>query len=101
MMRFEWDPNKAEINQAKHGIRFDEETTVFGDPHALTFDDPDHAHGTCDVDCMGATADDVVQMINATYTDDFERRDGVWKIAKRHVVIHYFNPVPGAEMTAP
>ena len=67
----------------------------------LTFDDPDHAHGTCDVDCMGATADDVVQMISATYTDDFERRAGDWKIAKRNVVIHYFNPLPGAEMTAP
>ena len=67
----------------------------------LSFDDADHVHSTCDVDCMGATKDDVVQMISATYTDDFERRDGVWKIAKRHVVIHYFNPIPGAEMTTP
>lgn len=67
----------------------------------LTFDGSDKAHGVCDVDCMGATADDVVQMISATYTDDFERREGIWKIARRHVVIHYFNPVPGAEMTAP
>lgn len=67
----------------------------------LEFEDPDHARGVCDVDCMGATADDIVQMISATYTDDFERRDGVWKIAKRHVVIHYFNPIPGAEMIAP
>ena len=67
----------------------------------LTFADPDHARGICNVDCMGATTDDVVQMISATYTDDFERRDGFWKIARRAVVIHYFNPVPGAEMTAP
>jgi gamma-hexachlorocyclohexane dehydrochlorinase len=67
----------------------------------LTFRDADHARGVCDVDCMGATKDDVVQMISATYTDDFERRDGVWKIAKRSVVIHYFNPIPGAEMSAP
>ena len=67
----------------------------------LEFSDPDHAHGVCNVDCMGATADDIVQMISAAYTDDFERRDGVWKIAKRHVVIHYFNPIPGAEMSAP
>jgi 3-phenylpropionate/cinnamic acid dioxygenase small subunit len=67
----------------------------------LTFDDPDHAHGICNVDCMGATTDDVVQMISATYTDDFERREGFWKIARRGVVIHYFNPVPGAEMTSP
>ena len=67
----------------------------------LEFSDPHHAHGVCNVDCMGATADDIVQMISATYTDDFERRDGIWKIAKRHVVIHYFNPIPGAEMSAP
>jgi gamma-hexachlorocyclohexane dehydrochlorinase len=67
----------------------------------LSFSDPDHAHGVCNVDCMGATTDDIVQMISATYTDDFERRGGAWKIAKRHVVIHYFNPIPGAEMTAP
>jgi gamma-hexachlorocyclohexane dehydrochlorinase len=67
----------------------------------LSFNGPNHAKGICDVDCMGATADDIVQMISATYTDDFERRDGVWKIAKRNVVIHYFNPIPGAEMAAP
>jgi gamma-hexachlorocyclohexane dehydrochlorinase len=67
----------------------------------VTFQDADHAHGICNVDCMGATKDNVVQMINATYTDEFERRDGVWKIAKRNVVMHYFNPVPGAQMSAP
>jgi hypothetical protein len=67
----------------------------------LAFSDADHAHGICNVDCMGATKDNVVQMISATYTDDFARRDGVWKIAKRAVVIHYFNPIPGAQMTAP
>jgi hypothetical protein len=50
---------------------------------------------------MGATKDNVVQMISATYTDHFERRNKVWKIAKRGVVIHYFNPIPGAQMTAP
>ncbi len=67
----------------------------------LEFSDPDHAQGICNVDCMGALVDDSVQMISATYTDDFERRSGVWKIKKRNVVIHYFNPIPGAVMTAP
>ena len=67
----------------------------------LSFSDPDHARGMCNVDCMGAAADDVVQMISATYTDDFERREGNWRIAKRNVVIHYFNPIPGAEMSVP
>jgi gamma-hexachlorocyclohexane dehydrochlorinase len=67
----------------------------------VTFVDEDHARGVCNVDCMGATKDNVVQMINATYTDDFERRGGVWKIAKRAVTMHYFNPVPGAQMSPP
>jgi hypothetical protein len=67
----------------------------------LQFDGPDRAHGVCDVDCMGATKDDIVQMISATYSDDFERRNGVWKIARRKVQIHYFNPIPGAQMSAP
>jgi gamma-hexachlorocyclohexane dehydrochlorinase len=67
----------------------------------LTFRDPDHASGICNVDCMGATKDNVVQMISATYADEFERRNGAWKIAKRSVTLHYFNPVPGARMSAP
>jgi SnoaL-like domain len=67
----------------------------------LSFSDADHAHGLCNVDCMGATKDNIVQMISATYADDFTRRSGVWRIAKRAVVIHYFNPIPGAQMSAP
>ena len=42
-MQFEWDPEKDLQNQAKHGISFDEASTVFGDPLAVTIDDPDHS----------------------------------------------------------
>lgn len=67
----------------------------------VTFDDADNARGVCDVDCMGSLRDDSVQMISATYTDHFQRRAGTWKILRRDVVIHYFNPIPGAQMTKP
>jgi uncharacterized DUF497 family protein len=40
---YEWDPNKAAANLAKHKVSFDEATTVLTDPFALTFDDPDHS----------------------------------------------------------
>jgi uncharacterized DUF497 family protein len=40
---FEWDPDKARANLAKHGVAFEEAATVFGDPLALTFDDPDRS----------------------------------------------------------
>jgi hypothetical protein len=35
-MRFEWDPQKDEENRAKHGVSFEEASTVFGDPLAAT-----------------------------------------------------------------
>jgi len=41
-LRFEWDPDKDSLNQAKHDVSFDEARTVFFDPHALVIDDPDH-----------------------------------------------------------
>jgi uncharacterized protein len=40
---YEWDPKKAAQNQKKHRISFDEAVSVFSDPLALTFDDPDHS----------------------------------------------------------
>lgn len=67
----------------------------------LTFDGPDHAHGVCDVECMGTSQDDSVQMAGATYRDDFERREGIWKIARRHMTLHYMNPIPGAKLSTP
>jgi uncharacterized DUF497 family protein len=42
-MKFEWDPKKATTNLKKHGITFQEAATVFGDPLAITFQDPDHS----------------------------------------------------------
>ena len=42
-MRFEWDHKKAGKNLKKHGVAFQEAATVFGDPLAVTFQDPDHS----------------------------------------------------------
>jgi uncharacterized DUF497 family protein len=42
-MRFEWDQRKADSNLRKHGVSFREAATVFGDPLAWTFPDPDHS----------------------------------------------------------
>ena len=42
-MKFEGDPKKAERNKRKHNVTFHEAATVFGDPLAITFADPDHS----------------------------------------------------------
>jgi uncharacterized protein len=41
---FEWDPMKAAANVHKHGVTFDEASTIFGDPLNLLMADPDHSH---------------------------------------------------------
>ena len=42
---FEWNARKASSNIRKHGVDFDEASTVFGDPLALLMPDPDHSVG--------------------------------------------------------
>ena len=45
MLKFEWDEAKAQANLTTHGVSFEEAASVFGDPLALTFPDPDHSVG--------------------------------------------------------
>ena len=42
-MQFDWDANKARSNYVKHGVTFEEATTVFDNSLTLLFDDPDHS----------------------------------------------------------
>jgi uncharacterized protein len=39
----EWDPRNARDNLAKHGVDFHEAGTVWDDPLATTFPDPEHS----------------------------------------------------------
>ncbi len=40
---FEWDPAKERANRRKHGVSFDEATTVFADPYSINMPDPSHS----------------------------------------------------------
>ena len=42
-MHFLWDTKKNDDNKKKHGISFEEASTVFYDDYAILFDDPDHS----------------------------------------------------------
>jgi len=42
-MDFEWNPQKAEINSKKHGVSFEEASSVFGDTLSVTYPDPKHS----------------------------------------------------------
>ena len=43
-MEFTWDESKAEANLLKHGVSFDEASTVFEDMLYVDFYDPDHSY---------------------------------------------------------
>ena len=40
---FEWDPAKERTNRRKHGVSFDEATSIFADPFSLNMSDPSHS----------------------------------------------------------
>ena len=43
-MKFDWNPDKNEINIKKHGIHFEEAETVFEDERAVTIFDEVHSY---------------------------------------------------------
>lgn len=41
-LKFEWNANKANLNEKKHGVSFEEASTVLSDPLSITINDPLH-----------------------------------------------------------
>ena len=86
-MQFMWDPAKARENLRKHGVSFEEATTVFANPLARIFDDPDHSIGEQREIIIGHSArerlllvsfterGEAVRIISARRTDAPERHD--------------------------
>ena len=87
-IRFEWDRDKANSNLEKHGVSFDEATTVFTDPLARIFSDEDHSQSERREIIIGNSAFrrlllvsfvervvDVIRIISARQATRKERRD--------------------------
>ncbi|MDY0220685.1 MAG: BrnT family toxin [Desulfobacterium sp.] len=86
MLLFEWDPNKAVSNLNKHGITFDEATTVFQDTLSLTIDDPLHSadeerliiigmsHKNCILVVVHTERENKVRVVSARKATNHERR---------------------------
>jgi len=85
-MQFEWDADKARTNLRKHGVSFEEASTVFYDELSATGEDPDHSLGerrfiTIGVSSAGrllavahTDSDDIVRVISARAAAAAERR---------------------------
>ena len=85
-MHFEWDRTKAERNVKRHRVSFDEAVTVFYDPLAATFEDPDHSVGEHRLITVGNSSlgrllvvvhvvrGDYIRIISAREANRYERR---------------------------
>ena len=62
-MRFDWDPEKAAENAAKHGVSFDQAIKAFDDPYAIFFDDPEHSDGEVREKLVGAADDTGIVLV--------------------------------------
>ncbi len=65
-MNFEWDEATAVSNSRKHGVSFEEATTVFVDDLSLTGRDPDHSQGERRFVTFGLSADGRVLAVSHT-----------------------------------
>ena len=93
----------AGISRAVHDILWPawRESSHYTTNLRVNFDGPDVADGVCDVYCIGNLIDGQAHTVSATYTDRFERRDGVWKIQSRGVTMHHFSPLVGITLAPP
>jgi uncharacterized protein len=85
-MKFEWDAAKARANLAKHGVSFEEASTVFSDPLAQRFLDERHTQAEDREVLIGESEkrrllivffvdrDDVIRIISARRPTAAERR---------------------------
>jgi uncharacterized DUF497 family protein len=72
---FEWDRRKASANARKHGIFFEEATSVFDDPLAKIFVDEWHSQGEAREIIIGHSAAE--QLLLVVFT---ERAEGQIRI---------------------
>lgn len=63
-MVYEWNSAKAKTNLNEHGVSFEEATTAFLDPFALTFNDPDHSDDETREITIGSTVSQQVVFVS-------------------------------------
>lgn len=82
-MIYEWDPKKARANLRKHQVSFEEAASVFLDPLAVTYPDPDHSYDELREITLGHSANQRVIFVYHTQRRDRIRIIGARKATAR------------------
>jgi hypothetical protein len=87
-MKFEWNTDKAEKNERKHGISFQEALTVFRDALSLTYPDTDHSADEDRYLIIGLSSLGNVLIISHTFRNDIIRIISARKATKRELYFY-------------
>ena len=87
-LRFKWDSKKAQSNRRKHGITFEEASTISGDPLSITIPDPAHSIGENRFITIGTSVNGKLIVVVHTDRDDIIRIISARKAA-RHEARQY------------
>jgi len=82
-LQFEWDPRKAKVNLAKHGVSFEEAMTVFGDLLARIFDDEEHSEDEKREIIIGHSIQQHLVLLSFTCVEDTIRLLSARKATRR------------------
>ena len=72
-LRFEWDSKKTLSNKRRHGITFEQASTIFGDPLSITVHDPAHSIGEDRFITIGTSINDKLIVVVHTDRNDIIR----------------------------
>ena len=72
-MEFIWDDDKAEINEARHGVSFKEARETCYDPFAVIRRDDEHSWSEQRMKLIGATKTQLLVVIYVEVVDDLMR----------------------------
>ena len=81
---FEWDPDKALLNQQKHGVAFHEAQHAFMDEHRIIAEDVAHSASEKRYYCFGQTSNGIMT-VRFTYRHQRIRiiGAGYWRKGKQ------------------
>lgn len=82
--RFEWNPEKDLLNQARHGVSFQQAQYAFADPERVIAKDVTHSQGEKRYYCFGKVSNGILT-VRFTYRQGRIRiyGAGYWRKGKR------------------
>jgi uncharacterized DUF497 family protein len=86
--RFTWDPAKAAANRRKHGVSFEQATSVFRDPLTLSRYDEEHGEGEERWLTLGVNETGSLLVVSHTFEELSEQEARVRLISAREATAH-------------